>query len=153
MRSCFTWRSVRWHAAVCGLLPWLPQLQECSVQTRGNICCPQKIERVTETQRAPSGEDVDGFTERMEGIESDHVEVLDAVDELSQRVDALEANAGSTKAEDSDDDDEDAEDEEEDDEGDAQVAELEVRFSRRSCCAPTTFAIGEMLVTELECRR
>ena len=62
-------------------------------------------------------------------MEAVHAEVLDTVEELSERVDALE-QAGSAEDENSD-DAEDAEDEEEDDAG-AQVAALEVRLASGS---------------------
>ena len=134
---------------MCGPLPWLPRLQECSDLTRGYICCLQKIERVTGTQGAPSSGDVDGLTERMEGIESDHVEVLDTVEELSQRMDALAATASSTEDQDRD-DDEDAEDEEDDGEGDALVAELEVQLASDGTVPPP---LSQLLTCVMELER
>ncbi len=83
----------------------------------------------------------------MEGIELDHIEVLDTVEELSQRVDALEADAGSADDQASDNDD-DAEDEEDDEEGDAHVVELEVRLTNDSTGPPHVFQLLTC-VTEL----
>ena len=106
------------------------------------MCCPQKLAgtSATETQHVPSADEVNALMERVTSVEGDHLEVLDTVEELSQRMDALEEDAGSTKAEDSD-DEEDTEAGHGDDAGNAQVVELQVRLGG-SCSAPCNLALG-----------